>query len=300
MAAEFDWDDLKSFLAVARSGRLTAAAARLGLDHSTLSRRLAALEHALGAKLFDRSPSGYALTEQGRRLLGNAEEMERLAIAAREAVGGSAASVEGTVRIGSPEGFGSYFLAPRIACLGALYPALTVQLVAASAVFSLARRDADVVIAVSRPPAGRLTVSKLIDYDLALYAAPSYLEVHPPIAAAADLREHRFVSYIGELLHFPELDFLQHVAPGGATSLESSNLVAQLKATQAGGGLCVLPAFLAQGEPGLVRVLPEEVRLTRSLWLTVHQDLAELARVRIVVRFIREAVTEARTVFQLR
>ena len=298
--AEFDWNDLRSFLAVARSGRLTAAAARLRLDHSTLSRRLAALEHALAARLFDRSPTGYSLTEQGRRLLPMAEEIERLSIGAQEAVGGTAASAEGVVRIGSPEGFGSYFLAPRAARLRDLYPRLTVQLVAASAVFSLSKREADVVVAVSRPPAGRLIASKLIDYDLALYAAPSYLAAHPPIRSAEDLSAHRFVSYIGELLHFPELDFLQHVAPEGATSLESSNLVAQLKATLAGAGLCVLPAFLAREETGLVRVLADEVRLTRSLWLIVHQDLAELARIRAVLRFIKEEVEGARAVFQLR
>jgi DNA-binding transcriptional LysR family regulator len=295
----FDWNDLKSFLAVARSGRLTAAAHRLQIDHTTLSRRLGALEHALKAKLFDRSPSGYTLTEPGRRLLPTAEEMERLALAAREAVGGSAAAVEGAVRIGAPEGFGSYFLAPRIAALKSLHPDLLIQLVAASAVFSLSRRDADIVVSVSRPPAGRLTVSKLTDYDLALYAAPAYLDSHPPIRTARDLGVHSFVSYIGELLHFPELDFLQHVAPGGATSVESSNLLAQLRATLAGAGLCVLPAFLAGEEKGLVRVLPEEVSLTRSLWLIVHQDLAELARIKAVVRFIKDEVAAARSTFRL-
>jgi DNA-binding transcriptional LysR family regulator len=297
--AEFDWNDLKSFLAVARSGRLTAAAARLGLDHSTLSRRLASLEHALNARLFDRSPSGYAPTEQGVRLLPLAEEIERLALGAGEAVGGSAASVEGTVRIGAPEGFGSYFLAPRIARLKARYPRLTVQLVAAPAVFSLSRREADLVVSVSRPPAGRLKVSKLIDYDLGLFAAPAYLAAHPPIAAAADLKGHAFVSYIGDLLHFPELDFLQHVAPEGSTSVESSNLVAQLRATLAGAGLCVLPAFLAGEESGLVRVLADEVSLTRSLWLIVHQDLAGLARVKAAAAFVRAEVDAARDIFKL-
>lgn len=295
----FDWNDLPSFLAVARSGRLTAAAQRLQIDHTTLSRRISALEHALKAKLFDRSPSGYTLTEQGRRLLPTAEDMERLALGAQESVGGSAASVEGQVRIGAPEGFGSYFLAPRIAALKALHPGLVVQLVAATAVFSLSKRDADIVISVSRPPAGRLIVSKLTDYDLGLYAAPAYLDAHPPIASAADLRAHSFVSYIGELLHFPELDFLQHVAPEGVTSVESSNLLAQLRATLAGAGLCVLPAFLAGEEGGLVRVLPDEVSLTRSLWLIVHQDLAELARIKAVMRFIKEEVAAARGTFRL-
>jgi DNA-binding transcriptional LysR family regulator len=297
--ADFDWNDVRAFLAVARSGRLTAAAARLGVDHSTLSRRIAALEHALRTRLFDRSPSGYTLTDQGRRLMPIGEEMERLAVGAGEAVGGSSTSVEGIVRIGSPEGFGSYFLAPRIAGLKALHPRLTIQLVAAPAVFSLARRDADIVVSVSRPPAGRLNVAKLIDYDLGLYAAPAYLREAPDIASSEDLFRHRFVSYIGELLHFPELDFLQHVAPGGTTSVESSNLVAQLRATLAGAGLCVLPAFLASAEDGLVRVLPGEISLTRSLWLTVHQDLAELARVRTAVRFIRDEVEAARGLFKL-
>jgi DNA-binding transcriptional LysR family regulator len=298
--ADFDWNDLKSFLATARTGRLTVAAARLHLDHTTLSRRIGGLEHALKAKLFDRSPTGYTLTEQGLRLLPVAEEMERLSIGAQELVGGTATNVEGVVRIGAPEGFGAYFLAPRIACLKDRYPMLQVQLIAASSVFSLAKRDADVVVSVSHPPAGRLLVSKLIDYELALYAAPSYLAAHPVIAEAQDLSQHSFVSYIGDLLNSPELNFLQHVAPEGAASLQSSNLVAQLKATLAGAGLCILPAFLAGEESGLVRVLPEEISLTRSLWLIVHQDLAELARVKAVVRFINETVEEAKTTFKLR
>ena len=297
--AEFDWNDLRSFLAIARSGRLTLAASRLKLDHTTLSRRIGALEHALKAKLFDRSPSGYELTEQGLRLLPMAEEMERIALAAQERVGGSAACVEGRVRIGAPEGFGSYFLAPRIARLKERFPELTAQLVAASAVFSLSKRDADVVVSVTRPAAGRLNVAKLIDYDLALYAAPAYLERAEPIGCAGDLCRHRFVSYIGDLLHFPELDFLQHVAPDASASVESSNLVAQLRATLGGAGLCVLPAFLAGEEAGLVRVLPDEVSLTRALWLIVHQDLAELARVKAVVRFIREEVDAASGLFKL-
>lgn len=297
--ADFDWNDLRAFLAVARTGRLTAAAARLGLDHSTLSRRIAGLEHGLKAKLFDRSPTGYTLTEQGARLVPMAEEMERLALGAGEAVGGSAASVEGNVRIGSPEGFGSWFLAPRIGALTERHAQLRVQLVAAAATFSLSKRDADIVVSVSRPQDGRLTVSRLIDYGLGLYAAPAYLAAHPPIAAAADLRGRRFVTYIEDLLHFPELDFVRQVAPEGCIALESSNLVAQLRATIAGAGLCVLPAFLAAGDPRLVRILPREVALTRSLWLIVHQDLAELARVKAVVRFIRDAVEAERGLFKL-
>jgi DNA-binding transcriptional LysR family regulator len=297
--AEFDWNNLRAFLAVARAGRLTAAATRLGLDHMTLSRRIGALEHSLAAKLFDRSPQGYTLTEPGQRLLPIAEQMERLSLSAHETVGGSASVIAGTVRIGSPEGFGSYFLAPRISALTERHPQLALQLVATSAAFSLSKRDADLVVTVGRPPAGRLQATKLIDYDLALYAAPSYLARHPPIERRADLQPHRFVSYIGDLLSYPELDIRDELAPQGATALESSNLVAQLKATRAGAGLCVLPAFAVGAESGLVRVLPDEVRLARSFWLLVHQDLAGLARVKTVHRFIRDEVAAAEPLFKL-
>jgi DNA-binding transcriptional LysR family regulator len=172
-------------------------------------------------------------------------------------------------------------------------------LVADSTAYTLASRDVDVAITVSRPPAGRLNVARLADYDLALYAAPSYLAAHPPIRSAADLQGHLFVSYIEDLLHFPELDFLRHLAPEGSTALETSNIFAQFFATRSGAGLCVLPGFLAGAEPGLVRILPREVKLTRSLWMVVHQDQAELARVRAVSRFVREAVEAERTLFAL-
>lgn len=297
--ADFDWNNLRAFLATARAGRLTAAAARLGVDHMTLSRRIGALEHSLKAKLFDRSPQGYTLSEQGQRLLPIAEEMERLSLSAHETVGGSAQSISGSVRIGSPEGFGSYFLAPRISRLTERHPQLNIQLVATSAAFSLSKRDADLVVSVGRPPSGRLQATKLIDYDLALYAAPSYLGRHEGIAALADLKRHRFVSYIGDLLSYPELDIRDELAPGGCTALESSNLVAQLKATRAGAGLCVLPAFAVGAESGLVRVLPDAVHLTRSFWLIVHQDLAGLARVRTVARFIGDEVAAAEDLFKL-
>jgi DNA-binding transcriptional LysR family regulator len=297
--ADFDWNALRAFLAIARTGRLTAAAARLQLDHMTLSRRIGSLEHGLKAKLFDRRPQGYTLTEAGQRLLPIAEEMERLALGAHESVGGSAASLSGSVRIGSPEGFGSYFLAPRISRLTERHPQLNIQLVATSAAFSLSKRDADLVITVGRPPAGRLQATRLIDYDLALYAAPAYLAAHPAIGTKADLQQHRFVSYIGDLLSYPELDVRGEIAPEGRTALESSNLVAQLKATRAGAGLCMLPAFAVGAESGLTQVLPGEVRLTRAFWLVVHQDLAGLARVKAVLRFIRDEVQAAESIFKL-
>lgn len=295
--AEFNWNHLQTFLAVARSGRLTGAAAKLSSDHTTLSRRITALEQSLDSKLFERAPTGYTLTAEGARLLPVAEKMEALAMGARDLVGGAAAALTGTVRIGAPEGFGSYFLAPRIARLSETHPELRLQMVAGPNLYSLAKRDADVIVTLSRPTEGRLYAQKLTDYRLGLYAARSYLDAHPPITAIADLKAHRFIGYIGELLHAPELDYLQQLDPDIAPAIESSNLVAQLRATLAGAGLCVIPDFIARGDPAMVAVLPQAIELMRSFWMVAHADLKDLARVRCTMRFIAEEVAKEEAAF---
>lgn len=295
--AEFNWNHLQAFLAVARSGRLTGAATRLSSDHTTVSRRITSLEGALDAKLFERASTGYTLTAEGTKLLPIAEQMEALALGARDLVGGAAAAVSGTVRIGAPEGFGSYFLAPRIARLADTHPELRLQMVAGPNLYSLARRDADVIVTLSRPAEGRLYAQKLTDYRLGLYAARSYLDAHPPIAAIGDLKAHRFIGYIGELLHAPELDYLRQLDPDIAPAIESSNLVAQLRATLAGAGLCVIPDFIARGDPRIAAVLPDAVVLTRSFWMVAHADLKDLARVRTAMRFIAAEVAKEEAAF---
>ena len=295
--ADFDWNDLRAFLAVARTGRLTAAAQRLGADHTAVSRRVAALERALKAQLFERSPSGYSLTPDGERLMPQAEAMESLALSAQSAVGGADLSVSGTVRIGAPEGFGSYFLAPRMCRLAEAHPELEVQLVAMARAMSLSKREADMAVVLSPPREGRLLARKLTDYRLGLYGAPAYLDRRPPIRRRADLSGQRFIGYIEELLYAPELDYMRAPDVDITVRLKSSNLIAQLQACLAGAGLCVLPHFIAVREPGLVRVLPENVSMTLSLWLLTHADLKGIARVRTVSDFIVEEVKKAREVF---
>lgn len=290
MASRFDWDDLQSFLAVARSGRLTLAARRMGVDHTTLGRRLASLEQALGASLFDRHATGYSLTAQGEALLANAEAMEGMAMTIMEELAGSSAKLSGAVRIGTPDGFGSFFLAPRIGRLGALHPDLEVQLVAMPRLFSLSKREADIAISLAQPEAGRLHARKLTDYDLGLYASRAYLAAAATIASVADLPAHRFISYIDDLLYTPELDYLPLISRDIRPYLKSASLVAQFRAVQAGSGIAVLPCFLVAGESDLVRVLPEAVKLVRSFWLVTHSDLRHLSRIRVTADFIAEEV----------
>lgn len=295
--SDFNWNDLRAFLAVARSGRLTVAAARVGMDHTTVGRRIAALETALGARLFDRSPQGYALTGHGERLMPTAEQIESLTLQAANEVGEADQALTGTVRIGAPEGFGSYVLAPLMGALADRHPDLQIQLVAIPGVLSLSKREADIAVTLSPPREGRLVTRKLTDYGLSLYAAPAYLDARPPILTRADMAGHRFIGYIGDLLYAPELDYMEAPDVDIHVGLQSSNLIAQLQAALAGAGLCVLPDFIAAREPGLRRVLPDTVHLDRSLWLVTHADLKSLARIRAVTTMILEAVRADRAMF---
>ncbi|SMF65880.1 DNA-binding transcriptional regulator, LysR family [Tistlia consotensis] len=286
---DFDWNDVRYFLAVVRTGTLTLAARRLGSDHTTVGRRLSALEASLGAKLIDRGPTGCTPTAQGERFLADAEALESVATRAQERIAGSDVALSGTVRIGTPDGFGSFFLAPRIMTFCDRHPELEVQIVAMPRVFSLSKREADLAIGLTRPAEGRLVSRKLTDYSLRLYAARRYLEASPPIRCRSDLAGHHFVSYIDDLIFSPELDYMPQISRDASARLQSSNLIAQMQATIAGAGLCVLPCFMVDGDPRLVAVLPEEVVLTRSFWLVVHADQRHLARIRSAAEFILAA-----------
>lgn len=295
--SRFDWDDLRFFLAVARAGRLTVAARRLGADHATVSRRITSLEEALKATLFERRPQGYALTPHGERLVAAAETIESAALAASSEIGGADLALSGTVRLGAPDGFGTAFLAPRLAGLAERYPDLEIQLIAMPRLLSLSKREADIAIALAPPKEGKVVARKLTDYRLGLYAAPSYLATHAPVLGLDELHRHTLVGYIDDLIFMPELDYLDEIAKGLRPKLQSSSLVAQMEATLAGAGLCVLPHFLAARRPELVPVLPGIVELTRTFWLIVHAELKDVARIRATVDFLVREVKARRTLF---
>ena len=292
----FDWDDLRFFLAVARAGRLTAAARQLEADHTTVSRRISALEGALRAKLFERRPQGYSLTEQGERLLGRAEGMETQALAVASQVGGADLALSGTVRIGAPDGIGTYFLAPELGALAERHPDLTLQLVALPRTFSLSRREADIAITLEQPTEGRLVSRKLTDYRLRLYASKDYLARHGPMADLADLSGKTLVTYVADLIYSPVLDYFSGLEKYTARRYECASVVAQLEAVRAGVGVGILHDYAVRQFPELQAVLPE-VSYLRTYWLVTHADVRNLRRVEEVYSFILSRVRANRGLF---
>lgn len=291
------WDDYRFVLAVFRTGTVTAAAQQLGVDHATVIRRIDRLERHLGEKLFHRNISGYSPSEAGRAIAATADAMESTILNGQCAIGRPDARLSGSVRIGAPDGFGSYFLAPRLRRIVERHPELDVELVATAREFSLSKREADIAIGLHLPERGRTVGRKLTDYTLKLYAAPSYLQRFEPIESRRDLEQHRFISYIEELLYAPQLDYLHQISPRIRARLRSANLNAQLQATVAGVGIAVLPCFMASWRRDLVCVLPDEIALTRTFWLLMHSDNRHLARIRATSEYIYDLVERERAMF---
>ena len=291
----FDWGDLRFFLAIARTGRLTAAARQLRVDHATVSRRIQALESALKAKLFEHHPHGYRLTKPGEHVLAAAEAIETTTLGIESGICGMDSALSGTVRIGAPDGFGTYFLARRMTPLLLEHPRLTVQLVPLSRVFSLPKREADIVIAIDRPDTSRLNVQLLSEYTLGLYASKDYFATHPPVMSTADLRDHRIVSYVPDLLFSDALDYLAEFDVPDTMRFECASVIGQMEAVRAGVGIGALHDFAAHQDPELQLVLPNRVK--RTYWILTHNDVKDIARVNCLRKFIIASVAAEQFVF---
>jgi DNA-binding transcriptional LysR family regulator len=256
---------------VARAESLSRAGRVLKIDPATVGRRIARLEEALGTRLFTKSPQGYALTDEGTRLMEHATRAEQAVAGALEEVRGEPGQLSGQIRIGAPDGCATFVLPQVVAEICDANPGLEVQIVALPRVFNLSKREADMAIAVSRPEAGRLTVQKITDYHLHLAASRDYLARHPPITAPADLKGHRFVGYIADMIFDKELDYLGEVG-AETVALASNSVTVQLNWVRGGAGVAVVHDFALASAPEAVKLLPEAVALTRAFYLIRHAD----------------------------
>jgi len=291
-----DWDDVRVFLAVARTGQILAASKRLGINHATLSRRVTALEETLKTRLLVRRPNGCELTAEGEVFLAAAERMETEMLAAQSQIGRIDTAIAGTVRVGAPDGFGVSFLAPRLGRLTARYPELKLQLVPVPRSFSLSQREADIAITIERPEQGRLVSSKLSDYTLGLYASADYLAGHGTPKTVDELKNHRRIGYVEDLIFTPSLNFSAEIMRSWDASFEISSATGQTEAVRSSAGIGILHNYIARQYPELVRLLPATT-IHRAYWTTYHESARELMRVRTVVSFLQELVTAEHQIF---
>ena len=293
---KLNWDDMRYFLVLCRTQSFVAAGTELKVTHSTVSRRLSALETSLQTQLFSRTEKGCRLTAAGEKLLPYAEQLETTVIGLEEDISGRNNQLSGAIRIGAPDGFGNCFLASRLGKFQTMHPALEVELIAVPMYYSLARREIDILITVRKPTAGNIIVRKLSHYRFGLFATKTYLDGRPPIQNREDLRNHRTIGYIDDLLYDQDLDFINEFHSGVSAQFRSSTLVGQKHAILADNGIGVLPYFMAHFEPTLVSVLPG-LSAQRTFWLQVNPDSRQIARVRVTIDFIVEEMEASKFIF---
>ena len=280
-----DWNDLRHFLAIKRAGSLAGAARTLAVDQTTVGRRLAALEAALDARLFDRTPDGLALTAAGEAILSSAERVEETVLELERKIAGEDLRLQGTVRIAASEAFATRVLLPALPLLRAKHTDILLEIVTTGAVIDLARREAEIAIRLRprgvAPAQPDLIARKLGEIAFFLYAAPAYLAKHKR-PRGADLRGHDLIGYDEDLPPIPGAVWLRDPARGGRITIRCQSIPAMAAAAAAGAGLALLPCFFGDVDPGLARV-SGTVLDWAEIWLVAHPDLLRTARVRAVM-----------------
>jgi DNA-binding transcriptional LysR family regulator len=286
-------DDLLILLAVGRTGRYTSAADELDLNHTTIARRISALEQSLGGRVLARVAGSWELTELGRTALAAAETVE-LAMRSLSAPDGRA--LEGVVRMSATDGFSAYIAAPAAAAVQRRHPGIAVEIVAATRRATQQRSGLDIEVVVGEPQVHRAEAIRLGDYRLGLYGAAPYLAARGTPATVAELSEHRLIYFIDSMLQVDDLDLARTFAPLMRESVSSTNVFVHVEATRAAAGLGLLPCFMADRHEDLTRVLGHTVAIQLSYWLVARAETLRRPEVGAFVDAIRERMDAQREV----
>jgi DNA-binding transcriptional LysR family regulator len=286
-----DWDDLRYLLAIQRAGTLARAASELGINATTVGRRLSTLEERVQARLFDRTPDGYVLTPVGRDLLPRAERMEAEALAAERDVSGRDQRAAGNVRLSATEMLVTRFIAPHLPRFREQYPEITLELECTNRMVSLSRREADVALRLARPREENVITRKLASVPLALYAARRYLDAHgAPPDPESSLCGHTVLLFAASRMFALENEWLSARLDAAHVSLRADSVSSIYAATVAGAGIALLPRAVADLDGHLVRLDTRSAPEPRTIWQTVHADLQRSARVRAVLAFLSQVL----------
>jgi DNA-binding transcriptional LysR family regulator len=265
--------------------------------HTTIGRRIAALEAALGARLFDRTAAGIALTDMGAALLPRAERVESEILAAERDLRGADARLEGSVRITASDGIVHYIVLPGLAELRRAHPGIAIEVRADTRALDLSRREADVAVRLSRPKEPSLVARRLGTLRFGLYASRAYLERRGSPRNMADLEDHDFIGFDASLDELPQVRWLRKTVPASGASkgirwaVRATTTTAQVVACAESQGIALLGTFVAPREPRLVPVLPRLATPSRETWLAVHRDVRPNARVGAVIDWLVQTMS---------
>jgi DNA-binding transcriptional LysR family regulator len=288
-----DWEDLRFFLQLARSGNLSEAARRLRVNHTTVARRIARLERDLGVTLFDRGPRGYDVTSQAAKLVEHAERMEGEIDALHRRLSGDQIDLAGTVRITTIDSFATYLLLPALPRFHQRYPMIDVELISANYTLNLTRREADMALRLGRPRDTGLVSRKLTDIPYFLYGATGAVRALKA-KCLADLADQRFLAYDTSMFNVAQEDWLDHTIRDRRIVFRTNTLEPLLTAAREGLGFVMLAAFVGDRDPGLARVPIREAMPARELWLLVHGELRRSPRIRATLDFVIDLVGRER------
>lgn len=272
----FDWEDLRHFAALAQEGSLSAAARLLDVEHATVARRVAGLEAALGLKLVDRRPRSYVLTADGQRIAAIAARVEADIFAIERVARAGQKGLAGDVSVSAPPAMLRAIIVPRLPALRERHPAIRIDLIAETRLASLARREADIAVRLSRPENPGLVARRIGSQPFRLYAASSYVATRAPA-------DYEFIAHEGAMAQSPQQQWLAQVMAGRRVAMRTADADVQLAAVLAGIGVAVLPGFLAERQPSLVAVPADLPEISRDIWLVVHEDLQRSPIIRAVL-----------------
>jgi DNA-binding transcriptional LysR family regulator len=287
-----EWDDLRYFLAVARAGSLADAARQLKTSPATVGRRVAALEAQLGARLFDRKQTGYTLTESGTAIHKKAEEVEEAVLSVERETLGRDLNVSGRVRLATSDELGANLVSPHFSEFRRRYPGILLEVVARVDLANLSRREADVALRSARPEQQNLLIRRAGWWKCGLYAAKSYAEAHDLEPGIRNFSNLDIITWTEEFAHYRGGPWFAEHARDATVALQANSRRIHYGACKAGLGLAILPCLTADRDPDLIRLLPPEQVVMAELYLVTHRDLARTARVRAVIDFFHQSISD--------
>lgn len=287
-----DWDDIKLFLALMRTGTVRAAAARLGVSHSTVARRIEAMERGLAVRLFDRLPTGYALTSVGDDMLMVAEGVENELDALERRILGLDSQLAGDIRVTMLDVLATKLLMPHLAEFTQKYPDIDLEVEVTYEAVDLDKREADIALRFARNPPEHLIGRRLVTCATAAYASQDYIDNH-------DFRDPNATRWIGFGARNPFPNWVKESEfPDIPVRGKFVSLLVQLEACKAGMGIGMIPCFLGEPEPTLRRLSLGERNPNFELWLLTHRDMRTNARIRVFSEFIASAIKSHRSLLE--